>query len=74
MSSTILPTWIISTFREALHDMVKEKWGVDGYGSMKGLIISLDLENEIETEHDEEDDNDANGSSESNVEEHEIRP
>jgi hypothetical protein len=47
-----------------LGDMAKEEWGVDGYGSMKGLIRLRD-------NHDDEDEEDGGGgSSESDVEEH----
>ncbi|PWA95836.1 hypothetical protein CTI12_AA045770 [Artemisia annua] len=34
----VLPTPVFSPSREVLGDMAKEEWGVDGYGSMKGLI------------------------------------
>ncbi|XP_044482425.1 uncharacterized protein LOC123208874 isoform X2 [Mangifera indica] len=69
VTPAVLPTPIFSPSREVLGDMAKEQWGVDGYGSMKGLI-RLRSGNELENEHDEEDDDDANGSSESDVEEH----
>ncbi|KAJ0084887.1 hypothetical protein Patl1_29905 [Pistacia atlantica] len=69
VTPAVLPTPIFSPSREVLGDMAKEEWGVDGYGSMKGLI-RLRSGNELENEHDEEDDDDANGSSESDVEEH----
>lgn len=38
MTPAVLPTPIFSPSREVLVDMAKEEWGVDGYGSMKGLI------------------------------------
>lgn len=38
VTPAILPTPKFSPSREGLVDMVKEEWGVDGYGSMKGLI------------------------------------
>ncbi|CAD5183363.1 unnamed protein product [Musa acuminata subsp. malaccensis] len=38
VTPTILPTPSFSPTREGLVDMAKEEWGVDGYGSMKGLI------------------------------------
>jgi hypothetical protein len=34
----VLPTPVLSPAREVLVEMAKEAWGVDGYGSMKGLI------------------------------------
>jgi len=48
--------------------MAKEEWGVDGYGSMKGLIRLRSPGNEADV-HDYEDEDDG-GSSESDVEEH----
>ncbi|KAK3205024.1 hypothetical protein Dsin_019070 [Dipteronia sinensis] len=65
VTPAVLPTPIFSPSREVLGDMAKEEWGVDGYGSMKGLI-RLRSGND----HDEEDDDEGNGSSESDVEEH----
>ncbi|KAJ0802210.1 hypothetical protein HanPI659440_Chr03g0126551 [Helianthus annuus] len=47
--------------------MAKEEWGVDGYGSMKGLIRLRSPGNEADAAEDEEDEG---GSSESDVEEH----
>ncbi|RRT69260.1 hypothetical protein B296_00005670 [Ensete ventricosum] len=38
VTPAVLPTPHLSPTREDLADMVKEEWGVDGYGSMKGLI------------------------------------
>lgn len=38
VTPAILPTPTFSPSRERLVDMAKEEWGVDGYGSMKGLI------------------------------------
>ncbi|KAL5765113.1 hypothetical protein ACOSQ2_017707 [Xanthoceras sorbifolium] len=69
VTPAVLPTPIFSPSREVLGDMAKEEWGVDGYGSMKGLI-RLRSGNDHENEHDEEDDDEGNGSSESDVEEH----
>ncbi|KAI4304844.1 hypothetical protein MLD38_040308 [Melastoma candidum] len=63
VTPAVLPTPIFSPSREVFGDMAKEEWGVDGYGSMKGLIRLRN--NEEEEDHDE----DANGSSESDVEE-----
>ncbi|KAL0435480.1 UNVERIFIED_CONTAM: hypothetical protein Sradi_0255900 [Sesamum radiatum] len=54
--------------REVLVDMAKEEWGVDGYGSMKGLIRLRSSGHEMEAHEDE--DEDEGGSSESDVEEH----
>lgn len=34
----VLPTPMFSPSRQVLVDMAEEEWGVDGYGSMKGLI------------------------------------
>ncbi|OWM73431.1 hypothetical protein CDL15_Pgr026530 [Punica granatum] len=72
VTPTVLPTPIFSPSREVLVDMAKEEWGVDGYGSMKGLIR---LRNEVDNrENDDEEvddyeNEDDNGSSESDVEE-----
>ncbi|PKA62747.1 hypothetical protein AXF42_Ash018955 [Apostasia shenzhenica] len=75
VTPAILPTPTFSPSRERLVDMAKEEWGVDGYGSMKGLIR---LRSPTGTgaggsRHgggaDEEDDVEE-GSSESDVEEH----
>ena len=64
VTPAVLPTPILSPSREMLGDMAKEEWGVDGYGSMKGLIRLRDV-------HDDEDDEDGGGgSSDSDVEEH----
>ncbi|KAK2977427.1 hypothetical protein RJ640_022290 [Escallonia rubra] len=38
VTPAILPTPTFSPSGEVLVDMAKEEWGVDGYGSMKGLI------------------------------------
>ncbi|XP_048318967.1 uncharacterized protein LOC107433667 [Ziziphus jujuba] len=64
VTPAILPTPIFSPSREVLVDMAKEEWGVDGYGSMKGLIR---LRSPRDDDEEEEDDG---GSSESDVEEH----
>ncbi|XP_009596245.1 uncharacterized protein [Nicotiana tomentosiformis] len=47
----VLPTPKFSPAREVLADVAKEEWGVDGYGSMNGLIRVRSPENE----HKEED-------------------
>ncbi|XP_010935341.1 uncharacterized protein [Elaeis guineensis] len=72
VTPAILPTPKFSPTREGLVDMAQEEWGVDGYGSMKGLI-RLRSPSGHETRpagagDDEEDMDD--GSSESDVEEH----
>ncbi|KAI5675190.1 hypothetical protein M9H77_06140 [Catharanthus roseus] len=61
VTPAVLPTPMFSPSREVLVDMAKEEWGVDGYGSMKGLIRLRS------PGHEEEDEG---GSSESDVEEH----
>ncbi|KAM3245721.1 hypothetical protein ACQJBY_056827 [Aegilops geniculata] len=38
VTPAVLPTPRISPSREGLSDMAQQQWGVDGYGSMKGLI------------------------------------
>ncbi|KAG0486194.1 hypothetical protein HPP92_008289 [Vanilla planifolia] len=75
VTPAILPTPTFSPLREQFVDMAKEEWGVDGYGSMKGLIR---LRSPIAGSSrvggggggDDEDDYDDDGSSESEVEEH----
>ncbi|KAK7343241.1 hypothetical protein VNO77_11836 [Canavalia gladiata] len=68
VTPAVLPTPILSPSREVLGDMAKEEWGVDGYGSMKGLIRLRSPGHEADV-HDDEDEEDS-GSSESDVEEH----
>ncbi|KAL7151753.1 hypothetical protein ABFS83_04G052700 [Erythranthe nasuta] len=68
MTPAVLPTPIFSPSREVLVDMAKEEWGVDGYGSMKGLIRLRSPGHDMEGHEDE--DEDEGGSSESDVEEH----
>jgi len=63
----VLPTPMFSPSREVLGDMAKEEWGVDGYGSMKGLIR---LRSPGGNEHEDEEEEENGGSSESDVEEH----
>ncbi|KAM7280311.1 hypothetical protein ACFE04_007445 [Oxalis oulophora] len=66
----VLPTPTFSPWREVLGDMVKEEWGVDGYGSMKGFIrLRPTSGNNMEDEFDEEQDEVGNGSFESDTEE-----
>ncbi|KAG7951075.1 hypothetical protein I3843_13G148600 [Carya illinoinensis] len=66
VTPAVLPTPIFSPSREVLGDTAKEEWGVDGYGSMKGLIRLRSPGNE----HDEEEEDENGGSSDSDVEEH----
>ncbi|XP_024011666.1 uncharacterized protein LOC18017852 isoform X2 [Eutrema salsugineum] len=68
VTPAVLPTPMFSPSREVLGDMAKEEWGVDGYGSMKGLIRLRSDGHELEPY--DEDDDDEGGSSESDVEEH----
>ncbi|PKA55003.1 hypothetical protein AXF42_Ash003640 [Apostasia shenzhenica] len=72
VTPAILPTPTFSPSRERLVDMAKEEWGVDGYGSMKGLI-RLRSPNGAGGSRGggaEEEDDVEDGSSESDVEEH----
>ncbi|OMP03423.1 hypothetical protein COLO4_10428 [Corchorus olitorius] len=69
VTPAVLPTPIFSPSREVLGDMAKEEWGVDGYGSMKGLIRLRSPEAGHEEDEDEDVGN-GGGSSESDVEEH----
>ncbi|CAA7059085.1 unnamed protein product [Microthlaspi erraticum] len=68
VTPAVLPTPMFSPSREVLGDMAKEEWGVDGYGSMKGLIRLRSEGNELGPY--DEDDEDEGASSESDVEEH----
>ncbi|CDP11097.1 unnamed protein product [Coffea canephora] len=68
VTPAVLPTPIFSPSREVLVDMAKEEWGVDGYGSMKGLIRLRSPGHEGEGHEEEEEEE--GGSSESDVEEH----
>lgn len=63
VTPAVLPTPVLSPAREVLVEMAKEAWGVDGYGSMKGLIR---LRADAGGAAGEED----SGSGESDVEEH----
>ncbi|KAG9442513.1 hypothetical protein H6P81_018367 [Aristolochia fimbriata] len=71
VTPAILPTPVLAPSREVLVDMAKEEWGLDGYGTMKGLIRlrSPGHDHEIREDREEEDDEEE-GSSESDVEEH----
>ncbi|GLT70019.1 hypothetical protein SLA2020_421240 [Shorea laevis] len=74
VTPAVLPTPVFSPSSEVLGDMAKEEWGVDGYGSMKGLIrLRSPGNNDPEVIHDEEDEEEGGnggGSSDSDVEEH----
>lgn len=50
VTPAVLPTPKFSPAREILADVAKEEWGVDGYGSMNGLIRVRSPENEPEEE------------------------
>ncbi|PIA53317.1 hypothetical protein AQUCO_00900117v1 [Aquilegia coerulea] len=69
VTPAVLPTPIFSPSREVLVDMAKEEWGVDGYGSMNGLIRLRSPGQEINEVRDDEEEEEG-GSSESDVEEH----
>lgn len=64
VTPAVLPTPTFSPSKEVLVDMAKEEWGVDGYGSMNGLIRLRSPRG------DDDDDEDEGGSSGSDVEEH----
>lgn len=68
VTPAVLPTPIFSPSREVLGDTAKEEWGVDGYGSMKGLIRlrSPDIGH---SDEEDEDGGNGGGSSDSDVEE-----
>lgn len=56
VTPSVLPTPILSPSTEVLGEMAKEEWGVDGYGSMKGLIRLRSHGHEMELNEDEEED------------------
>eukprot|EP00252_Welwitschia_mirabilis_P021536 TRINITY_DN5547_c0_g1_i1.p1 TRINITY_DN5547_c0_g1~~TRINITY_DN5547_c0_g1_i1.p1 ORF type:complete len:369 (+),score=23.04 TRINITY_DN5547_c0_g1_i1:217-1323(+) len=64
VTPAILTTPVIFPASEGLTDMAKEEWGVNGYGSMNGLIRLKDRD------VDAEDESASSGGSESEVEEH----
>uniref|UniRef100_A0A7N0T856 PRLI-interacting factor A n=1 Tax=Kalanchoe fedtschenkoi TaxID=63787 RepID=A0A7N0T856_KALFE len=66
VTPAVLPTPVFSPSREVLGDIAKEEWGVDGYGSMKGLIRLRSPGNDPDGDDEEDED----GSSDSDVEEH----
>uniref|UniRef100_A0A0D9XGI6 PRLI-interacting factor A n=1 Tax=Leersia perrieri TaxID=77586 RepID=A0A0D9XGI6_9ORYZ len=63
VTPAVLPTPQLSPVREVVGEMAKEKWGVDGYGSMKGLIRLRSQVADVLP-------GDDSGSGESDVEEH----
>ncbi|VAI52258.1 unnamed protein product [Triticum turgidum subsp. durum] len=66
VTPAVLPTPRISPSREGLSDMAQQQWGVDGYGSMKGLIrLRASSPRHPDAEGDDDD-----SSSGSDVEEH----
>ncbi|KAG9158680.1 hypothetical protein Leryth_022642 [Lithospermum erythrorhizon] len=67
VTPAVLPTPMFSPSKEVLVDMAKEEWGVDGYGSMKGLIR---LRSPGREDEGDDDDDDEGESSESDVEDH----
>lgn len=67
VTPAVLPTPVLSPAREVLVEMAKEAWGVDGYGSMKGLIR---LRPQPPGAWAEDGDGGGSGSGESDVEEH----
>ncbi|KAL5213312.1 hypothetical protein ABZP36_024159 [Zizania latifolia] len=68
VTPAVLPTPRISPSREGLADMAQAQWGVDGYGSMKGLIRLRSSPHPANPNASDED-NDGNSSG-SDVEEH----
>ncbi|XP_009383120.2 uncharacterized protein LOC103970931 [Musa acuminata AAA Group] len=66
VTPAVLSTPKFSPTRDDLADMVKEEWGVDGYGSMKGLIRLRSPNRAGSGSGDENEE----GSSETDVEEH----
>ncbi|KAL6635429.1 hypothetical protein ACP70R_028100 [Stipagrostis hirtigluma subsp. patula] len=67
VTPAVLPTPRLSPSREGLADMAQAQWGVDGYGSMKGLIR---LRSSPQPANPNSDDDDDGNSSGSDVEEH----
>ncbi|XP_028770703.1 uncharacterized protein LOC114755007 [Neltuma alba] len=67
-----LPTPVFSPAREDLMDMAKEEWGVDGYGSMKGLIRLRSGSSKGDGEDADSDDGGGEASSDSDVEEERV--
>ncbi|XP_054816623.1 uncharacterized protein LOC129316301 [Prosopis cineraria] len=70
VTPAILPTPVFSPAREDLMDMAKQEWGVDGYGSMKGLIRLRS--GSPKGDEDFPDNNSGGASSDSDVEEERV--
>ncbi|KAL6844599.1 hypothetical protein ACP4OV_025258 [Aristida adscensionis] len=71
VTPAVLPTPRLSPAREVLVEMAKEAWGVDGYGSMKGLIrLRSQAAATAAAGAAAGDDDSGSGSGESDVEEH----
>ncbi|KAG8060496.1 hypothetical protein GUJ93_ZPchr0002g25432 [Zizania palustris] len=68
VTPAVLPTPRLSPSREGLADMAQAQWGVDGYGSMKGLIRLRSSPHPANPNASDEDDD--GNSSDSDVEEH----
>ncbi|KAL6912377.1 hypothetical protein ACP4OV_001182 [Aristida adscensionis] len=67
VTPAVLPTPRLSPSREGLADMAQAQWGVDGYGSMKGLIRLRTSPHPANPASDDDDDANSSGS---DVEEH----
>ncbi|CAO2040036.1 unnamed protein product [Urochloa humidicola] len=70
VTPAVLPTPRLSPSREGLSDMAQAQWGVDGYGSMKGLIRLRSSPQPANPNGAASDDDDEGNSSGSDVEEH----
>lgn len=70
VTPAVLPTPRLSPSREGLADMAQAQWGVDGYGSMKGLIRLRRSPHHTNPNAAASDDDDDGNSSDSDVEEH----
>ncbi|EES06080.1 uncharacterized protein LOC8066455 [Sorghum bicolor] len=70
VTPAVLPTPRLSPSREGLADMAQAQWGVDGYGSMKGLIRLRSSPQPANPNAAASDDDDEGNSSGSDVEEH----
>ncbi|XP_039779960.1 uncharacterized protein LOC120647293 [Panicum virgatum] len=70
VTPAVLPTPRLSPSREGLADMAQAQWGVDGYGSMKGLIRLRSSPQPANPNAAASDDDDDGNSSGSDVEEH----
>lgn len=70
VTPAVLPTPRLSPSREGLADMAQAQWGVDGYGSMKGLIRLRSSPQAADPNAAASDDDEEGNSSGSDVEEH----